>query len=89
MEIHVLSGTWITNSSSVGFKLGENVGTRNGTVTLISRFTLENRNEIHRQKISTLNFSIKQAGNLAYPVRCQLRSRVSPAAAVEFFIRGG
>ena len=27
--------------------------------------------------------------NLAYPVRCQLRSRVSPAAAVEFFIRGG
>ncbi len=26
---------------------------------------------------------------LAYPVRCQLRSRVSPAAAVEFFIRGG
>jgi len=62
MEIHVLSGTWITNSSSVGFKLSGNVGTRNGTVTLISRFTLENRNEIHRQKISMLNFSIKQAG---------------------------
>ena len=27
--------------------------------------------------------------NLAYPVRCQSRSRVSPVAAVEFFIRGG
>jgi hypothetical protein len=26
---------------------------------------------------------------LAYPVRCQSRSRVSPVAAVEFFIRGG
>ena len=24
-----------------------------------------------------------------YPVRCQSRSRVSPVAAVEFFIRGG
>ena len=27
--------------------------------------------------------------NPAYPVRCQSRSRVSPVAAVEFFIRGG
>ena len=27
--------------------------------------------------------------DLAYPVRCQSRSRVSPVAAVEFFIRGG
>ena len=26
---------------------------------------------------------------LAYPVRCQSRSRVRPVAAVEFFIRGG
>lgn len=26
---------------------------------------------------------------LAYPVRYQSRSRVSPVAAVEFFIRGG
>jgi hypothetical protein len=27
--------------------------------------------------------------SLAYPVRCQSRSRVRPVAAVEFFIRGG
>ena len=27
--------------------------------------------------------------SLAYPVRYQSRSRVSPVAAVEFFIRGG
>ena len=30
-----------------------------------------------------------RAMNLAYPVRYQSRSRVSPVAAVEFFIRGG
>jgi len=30
-----------------------------------------------------------ESPNLAYPVRCQSRSRVRPVAAVEFFIRGG
>ena len=33
--------------------------------------------------------AVEDAFNLAYPVRYQSRSRVSPVAAVEFFIRGG
>ena len=32
---------------------------------------------------------LKNSDILAYPVRCQSRSRVRPVAAVEFFIRGG
>jgi hypothetical protein len=45
--------------------------------------------KIWRTLIQLMLVAKLAACNLAYPVRCQSRSRVSPVAAVEFFIRGG